>query len=305
MTQRKRQPLPLYRSLRNPDTDIISLAKNGSVINMKSYYPAIASAVPFNVQIASDIYWKGDQDHYTFKEVGPLRVPFPLTWMEWEIPKVIRVNKKIVKDTSLTGIRCGILLSEKPLLKTETPYGAFDSMLFTHHPKTGMTGVWPHIMRFITDDEDLYVKHAFIYPPDMDKGIAEQLGQSYAMLCVPMIIALGLINCRNVKSAPAGELVIPRPRQANHRRKDRNVSSQRVVYHTIVLPGGVEYGTAHSPHDRLSTGEVAVHRVRGHFKHYTKAAPLFGKETGRYWWGWQVRGNPAAGEVHSEYELRK
>jgi hypothetical protein len=102
-----------------------------------------------------------------------------------------------------------------------------------------------------------------------------------------------------VRTARAGELVIPR-RQAKRRKKDRGPSSHRISYHTIVLPGGVEHtdGTAGG-----GGGEKAVHRVRGHFKTYTSDAPLLGKHTGTWWWGWSVRGNPEHGIVVSDYEL--
>ena len=50
-------------------------------------------------------------------------------------------------------------------------------------------------------------------------------------------------------------------------------------------------------------GTMPLHLVRGHFKTYTADAPLFGRQTGTYWWGWQSRGKAERGVRGHTYEV--
>ena len=52
---------------------------------------------------------------------------------------------------------------------------------------------------------------------------------------------------------------------------------------------------------RQSEGERARHIVRGHFKHYSEDAPLFGHTTGNVWCPAHERGSEDAGTVEKEY----
>ena len=72
-------------------------------------------------------------------------------------------------------------------------------------------------------------------------------------------------------------------------------------YHTlhVKLPGNRTAG----PAGEKSGATMPVHLCRGHFKHYTREAPLFGRLTGRYWWQPHVRGSKKAGIVVKDYEV--
>ena len=74
---------------------------------------------------------------------------------------------------------------------------------------------------------------------------------------------------------------------------------REIRYNTIILPGGGTESDGKGGHRA-----TALHRVRGHFKTFTKDRPLLGKHVGTYWWGWQVRGSAKHGTVVSDYELR-
>lgn len=50
-------------------------------------------------------------------------------------------------------------------------------------------------------------------------------------------------------------------------------------------------------------GANGAHRVRGHFKHYTEDAPLFGKWSGAYFWPDRMRGNKAVGTINKSYKV--
>jgi hypothetical protein len=49
--------------------------------------------------------------------------------------------------------------------------------------------------------------------------------------------------------------------------------------------------------------DLPLHLVRGHFKHYSDEAPLFGKYTGWWWWTPQLRGSVHHGIVDKNYRI--
>lgn len=48
---------------------------------------------------------------------------------------------------------------------------------------------------------------------------------------------------------------------------------------------------------------LPLHTVRGHFKEFTEAAPLFGRYVGRFWWHSHIRGKESLGKVEKDYRI--
>jgi hypothetical protein len=113
-------------------------------------------------------------------------------------------------------------------------------------------------------------------------------------LVLPAMWAIGLMNCRNVKTQEVARVATKTKKQ--RRARDTGVLS----YHTIVLPRTAGGGDG----DGSRTGMARMHTVRGHFAVYGPEAPLFGKYTGTFWRPWSLRGNPGRGVVQSDYRLR-
>jgi hypothetical protein len=109
------------------------------------------------------------------------------------------------------------------------------------------------------------------------------------------LMALSLINCRNVKTAEKRSIKVRR----SGAQKRRGEKPFTIRYNTILLPGGGSEYDAKSGTHRAT----ALHRVRGHFKTFTAERPLMGKHVGTYWWGWQLRGDPKRGIVISDYQI--
>ena len=132
---------------------------------------------------------------------------------------------------------------------------------------------------------------------DHRRGFVRTVDQSsdkhlWAMAMVaPAMWAVGLMNCKNVSLA---ERTTGRVSRKQRRKRPE------IKYHTIVLPGQANGRRAPGSGHESS---AAQHRVRGHFKTFTPDAPLLGKHTGTYWWGWQVRGNKKNGVVVSDYKV--
>ena len=94
-----------------------------------------------------------------------------------------------------------------------------------------------------------------------------------------VVAALALLNCRNVVAEP----IDPPPALARARARRGQLPLFR--YHVLKVrpfaprPVRAAGGAVHAGEDL-----VAIHWVRGHFKHYTAARPLLGRHTGAWWW---------------------
>ena len=109
--------------------------------------------------------------------------------------------------------------------------------------------------------------------------------------------AIGLLNCINMEAVDMEEPVRSMPRK--HGRK----GYKGHVFKVLRIKGK----GPRKPHLDRPDNPTAMrgHLVRGHFKHYTEDAPLFGKLTGSYYWGAQYRGDIEVGEVYKHYEVEK
>ena len=113
---------------------------------------------------------------------------------------------------------------------------------------------------------------------------------------IPLLFAISLMHCRNVS------LRTVQPAQSVSRKAQRRRGHPLLRYQVLEI----------SPMRRILDTEGAattkglghaLHICRGHFKTYTREAPLFGKHVGRYWWPDVARGTPARGAVTSDYRV--
>lgn len=248
------------------------------------------TAVRFDVQVAADVYWRGVKDEYRKDELGLLKLPYPEMWMEWIVPpgSLIESNQDIMEE--LVGMSCGAYLKEDG--------DGFSVVFMAINPESDELFLWPTVMHVVTDDAGNFISGKAVakFPEQMDEQLARQSAAMVDMFCTPALMALGLINCRNVKTAETGSVKMRR----SGTEKRRGVPPRELRYSTIMLPGG---GSVASQKRGGSHRAAAVHRVRGHFKTFTAERPLLGKHVGTYWWGWNVRGNPERGEVQSDYVI--
>lgn len=133
-----------------------------------------------------------------------------------------------------------------------------------------------------------------------DKNFMTQLDDEVIVagtwhLCYPAMYCISLMNCKNVATTTATQV----SRSSNKAVRKRE---PKITYHTIVLPQKVRGGGGHGGGTHATP---ALHKVRGHFKHYSADAPLFGKHVGTYWWPWQVRGSKDSGISVADYSLKE
>jgi len=104
-----------------------------------------------------------------------------------------------------------------------------------------------------------------------------------------------VLNCANITTE-----TIPTPVNLNKKRikKDREPITEYKVLR-VLLPKNKQHKNANFSTDLT----MKLHWQRGHFKRFTPSKPLFGKYTGLYWWQPHLRGDPAQGTIHKEYNI--
>ena len=114
----------------------------------------------------------------------------------------------------------------------------------------------------------------------------------------PFMMALSFLNCRNVRV----ETKAP-PEKVARKFKKRH-GREPVTYRVLDIIPLRKVSSRRG--DGTPTGQkVPVHIVRGHFKTYTDANPLFGKHVGTYFWHDTIRGSVEEGIVDKEYDVHQ
>lgn len=250
-----------------------------------------AESVRINAQVASDLYWLGSQNFYELgTDARTLCAPYDNCWLEWSIPNVVSVDGKL---TTTTPIDLAAFVSTE---RDGRHRRVVIQMLFKGKATEAAVGIFPVSASFSVDENGLYCGD-YQLSTDAGSGLSASETREASSIFWPAFLALELMNCRNVTIEDAGRLNV---RRRSSKAKRRRAPHYR--FSTIVLPGMNSRNT--TPADRKTNSEaVALHRVRGHFKTFTDDRPLFGKHTGTYWWGWQVRGSQDSGVVVSDYKI--
>lgn len=113
------------------------------------------------------------------------------------------------------------------------------------------------------------------------------------MMLAPLLFALTMLHCKNVKLVPT-----ERKRPPRH---ERHTYLSTLEHHTIVVSSMSK--KANGPSIGSGPGQHRLHGVRGHFKTYTADAPLFGRLVGMYWWDSHEAGSPELGIITSDYKV--
>lgn len=212
------------------------------------------------------------------ESLGPQRLPFPHLWIEFAVDD---------------GRDETALLAAYAM---ETDYG-YGVAYFRLMPG-GQVSCTSLVQTVDVDPADgsvitMSAKWATKGMDDVQVCDEDQMAMIHVTL--PVMWAVGLMNCRNVTTVE----ITPQPRKTKKQRRARKAG---VSYHTIVLPSVRHSGGVLDP-AQGTLADQPLHKVRGHFKTYTADAPLLGKHTGTYWWHHQVRGSRERGEVVSDYRM--
>jgi hypothetical protein len=221
------------------------------------------------------------------EHIGPQRPPFDKMWFEGTWPG--RIGDWVLGAQEV-AVYTSTSMRDKTTGKSTLIPGEFALTPFFLMTDGSITR-FPVAVRMKADAEGIpqRIRYASYSAADSTN---EQDRVALGMV-LPTLWAIGLMNCRNVKTQE-----IQRPSIKTKKvRRARNTGL--LSYHTIVLPRQPGEGGRGG----IPTGRTRLHMVRGHFATYTREAPLFGKYTGTFWKPWHLAGNPEAGVVESDYKL--
>ena len=234
--------------------------------------------------------------------VGPQRLPFDHMWLEGESPWAEKylsaATGERVKHIAVRAAS-NALREQSTMKKLDNPttsmtiFGLLGDGSIVRFPVATMlsmddSGTTNNLYAAVYDPEKGLYTSQF---EDSDKIKAAIL--SSVTMAIPAMWAIGMMNCRNITTKKVN-------RTPTRTKKQRRFRTPGLSYHTIVLPDGSAPGESRGGHR-----DTAIHQVRGHFKTFTEDRPLMGQHVGTYWWGWQIRGNPAHGEVQSDYKIAR
>jgi hypothetical protein len=118
-----------------------------------------------------------------------------------------------------------------------------------------------------------------------------------ALVCQldPFLLALCFCHCKNVaRDAERFPVPLVRKRRESGKYPVDTVYTLRIDPMQRVLRESAGAGVGL---------KQRLHICRGHFKGYLGERKLFGKLTGTWWWGEQVRGSADRGKVDKVYEV--
>lgn len=243
----------------------------------------------FNIDLAYDLSTHGEGIREQTEVIKP---PYPQMWMEWKMP-----SKAYDRDQD-----CACMILDSSIVKRF--YKKLQGQIvFLFFMSLDGAPKWVNMAcgysAKLTDDgrladTPLLFMSDGLHTPESDTPMEPNLENwIYHGLCVNLL-ALSLINCKNVSTKESGNVTLSRSGSD----KRRKIPARKIKYHTIILPGGGSQSDGKGGHRA-----TALHRVRGHFKTFTAERPLMGQHVGTYWWGWQVRGEIEHGVVVSDYKL--
>ncbi|MFA5433392.1 MAG: hypothetical protein WC319_11075 [Candidatus Paceibacterota bacterium] len=108
-----------------------------------------------------------------------------------------------------------------------------------------------------------------------------------------IIGCLNLLHCKNIVKKEN------KPPEKLNKKRIKNGKLPLFSYYTLHIKDSINSNSKNvlGDHNR-------IHLCRGHFKHYTKENPLFGKLTGMYWWQPHVRGQNKDGIIMKDYVVK-
>jgi len=112
-----------------------------------------------------------------------------------------------------------------------------------------------------------------------------------------VLMVINFCHCKNVKKETN---YYDKHFIRNRRRKGKSPINK--FYTLEIYPRDVSPKQQHDPNSEYF--KKRFHICRGHFKHYTEEAPLFGKLVGVFWCPAHKKGSSELGEVKKDYSVR-
>jgi hypothetical protein len=285
----------------------------------------LAESTVVKVQNVADYQRAGTaQEWWDIRDDFPnIAPPWGNFWMEWRQPEHVRSDKLgthglyrhvrgDVYADPMAGVRWAVLgqacdVGSDPVARQDGVRWALSWVGFSpdwYSPRLDAEQATPALLlTFVNVDADgraTEVKGAWQLGrplhPSLD-GREDATNQVSHLLRNVVLLAFSFAHCKNVSwdegrfHGPLIKRRAERGRAPITRWLTLRIDPMREV---LRREGGA---------DRVGLAK-ALHICRGHFKHYDRGRPLFGKHEGTYWWPMHRRGSTAIGEIKKDYEVK-
>lgn len=134
------------------------------------------------------------------------------------------------------------------------------------------------------------------FDEDPPVQVVQQIGNNVAQLLFPVLLTISFIHCKNTN------LIAMNPSEKLSKKHKKRTGHDLIRYHILDIDPLRKLFEQYKTNKKTDLRN-AFHLCRGHFKTFTKDAPLFGKYTGTFWWDQQARGSQKAGIVLKDYRV--
>ncbi len=291
---------------------------------------------PFALEIPDKIFaWKWDSD---FPAVIP---PFPVTWMEYKIPKWI--GDIVDADDAFTEVgnntdTMGYLIRAEPLqheggwLITWESWRMLNARLERQEHKTGYWGRWFNALEgslhpswkmtaectrqgelitdsilyeFVDEDGEYYVEtEATIEQKRQDTDETDNFifGDGNWLYGYEIWGTFHPVLFATSLMHAKNVHLVDSPLPPAVAKRRRREGKPAVTFKTLTIES-MRKQAATAAEGGSTDAKRAMHIVRGHFKDYRNSGGLFGKHKGLYWWDMHVAGDEQAGKVIKDYRI--
>lgn len=267
--------------------------------------PKLRSAPVFQISnVAEYLYLGTDKEVWNnFTDFPRPIPPFESCWMEFHVPRETfsegERRRMPIRDV-FDRIGLWITLTPSPV-PGSAKYG-LTLTPFCMGPENRYAWIMPVNVIGISDQyEPIPIGGKgglfYMYPGSNDAALspnrdyAATLGSSSNSLCFPGLLAMSLLNCRNVVTR---KIQTPIALLKKHTKHGAEITRE---HHVIEIEPIIK--VTRSETQSIGYSRRAASVIRGHFKDYRDGKGLFGKLRGLYWWHQQAHGlNPP------EYRLK-
>jgi hypothetical protein len=244
--------------------------------------------------------------HETVRAMGGARSGLRL---QQQVETWIETDWRILTEDAIAGRITGDDLTRYRLDPTDARFTLMAHLLVRVGSKTVRR---PASLRFITDQRGVPLRVTSgpgepSIPAEMlemrndggDQLLTQTLFGNLDVLANPCLMALSMCHMRGVVVEPEQRELPPKVLA----RQTKELGHEPVLFRTLTIRTRSIREVANG-----ETGEAGpvrrLHFARGHFKHYTKDKPLFGKYVGTVWCPEHVRGAVTRGAVVKDYRVK-
>ncbi len=293
---------------------IVDEVRSRIAASSKPWFDALLARAAFvRIQNITDFLWLHEQDFWDLAEDFPcLASPWPAFWMEWRIPRTIRIKGQLeaVEDGGVALAVLGDMVEASKAMDSD-PHPAAARWVLRLGYYSAASGNVGGVEVYVSETGQ-HVRlangmgsYAWFHPdletelgpvkdrPDSLRDIGGAMSFGYLY---PALLAFSFCHAKNVQLE--SEAVPPKLQRARHRRGHVPVDR----FYTLNI-GPIQQAIRDVQSGTGASLRQALDLVRGHFKTYDATHKLFGKHEGAYFWGLHARGEAQAGHVTKTYNV--